>query len=346
MVLGPSLLSHENLVSSNLFPTRGSTMLETIATFGLMFFFFIMGVKMDLRMMLQPGGKAVAIGISVFFFTSALPVIMCIILTTYLSMDKDLANSLPYIAISQSITAFPVISYVLTELKIINTDIGRLAVSSAMFCDSLGISLTAVVLSIAGNEDKNVMTTVWAILSYVGLVAIIIAFPIRPTLLCMQKHASVGKAVPETYIVIIFVAVLVTGFLSEISGQHFVLGPLLLGLAVPAGPPLGEALELKLHSLCVGFLYPIFLAVSGLKTNVFKINFQGIWVVGTVVFFSSLVKIGSVMVPAMYYNVPVQEAVVVGLALNARGINELVLYNLLMEKGVRTNKTTFYSWGI
>ncbi|KAK9283525.1 hypothetical protein L1049_011772 [Liquidambar formosana] len=303
-----------------------------------MFFFFAMGVKMDLRMMFQPEAKAVAIGISVYFFTSTIPLIICFILTTYSSMDTALANSIPYIAVSQASTAFPVISHLLTELKIINTDIGRLAVSSALFCDAIGISLTAVVLSIAGNKDKNVMTTVWAILSYAGLVAIIIAFPIRPTLLCMQKHASLGKAVPETFIVIIFVAVLVTAFLSEIVGQHFILGPLLLGLAVPAGPPLGDALELKLHSLCVEFLYPIFLAVSGMKTNVLKINFQGLWVVGTLVFFSFLVKIGAVMAPAMYHNVPVQEAVVVALALNAKGITELVIFILLKEKGILTDQ--------
>ncbi|XP_057475926.1 cation/H(+) antiporter 15-like [Actinidia eriantha] len=335
IVFGPSLLGHNNAIASALFPLRGTVVIETIATFGIMFFFFEVGVKTDVSMMLRPGRLAIAMGTSVMFVTLALTTPLSLLLKAYVPMDDSLANSLPLIAASQCLTAFPNIACLLAELKILNTDLGRLAISASCFCDVMGISLMAVTFSIM--DTSNLLRSFFAILSTAALLAII-AYVFRPAVLWVHSHTSEGKVVREIYITAIFIAVLVASLVSEIVGQHYILGPLVLGLAVPEGPPLGAALVTKLDSFVSGLLYPTFLTVSGLKTNIFKIHLQSTWIILFIVLFASLAKIGAVLLTAHFTDMPSREALVLGLVLNARGICELAIYILWKDDQILTDQ--------
>ncbi|XP_008244850.2 PREDICTED: cation/H(+) antiporter 15-like [Prunus mume] len=85
-------------------------------------------------------------------------------------------------------------------------------------------------------------------------------------------------------------------------------------------------------------VYPTYLANSGLKTNIFKIHPRSLWIVGVVVIFSTLVKIGAVMLPASYFDVPLRQAFVLGLILNSKGITELVMFDLFKQSKVLTDQ--------
>ena len=315
------------MLSNSLFPMEASMTLETSAAFGVMFFFFIVGVKMDPATLLRTERKAISIGLSVFLFTLAVPIGLSILMIAYVSMDHSLARSLPLIAASQSLTAFVVIAVLLRELKILNTDIGRLAMSAAMFADVVGFALTAILFAMLQNKGGHMVKLAKIILSAAGLFFTIV-FVMRPVIIWMLKRSRDGKPINEFLIICVFVFVLVTGFVSEIIGQHYIMGPLLLGLAIPEGPPLGTALITKMETISFGFFYPTYLAVSGLQTNLFKVDFKSMWIVCLVVAVSFMVKIGAVMLPGYYHNVPMKECLVIGLILNARGIAELVVYNL------------------
>ncbi|WJX58942.1 hypothetical protein P8452_44342 [Trifolium repens] len=254
VLFGPSFLGHKKIMLSNsLFPPKGAMVIETSAAFGVMFFFFIIGVKMDPATLMKTEKKAIIIGLSVFIFTFSIPTGLSLFMTTHVSMDKSLSNSLPLIAGSQSFTAFVVIAILLTELKILNTDIGRLAMSAAMFNDIVGFTFTAVQFAVMQNKG---------------------------------------------------------------------------GLAIPEGPPIGTSLIAKMETFSFGFFYPTYLAITGLQTNLFKIDYKSMWIVSTIVIVSIVVKIGAVMLPGYYNNIPLKECFVIGLILNARGIAELVVYNL------------------
>ncbi|KAH7855891.1 hypothetical protein Vadar_030182 [Vaccinium darrowii] len=194
-----------------------------------MFLFFLMGVKTNPTMMLQPGRIPVVIGTAVSLLTLGLTTSLSLLLKAYVPMDKSLAGSLPLIAASQ----------------------------------------------------------------------------------CLA---------------------------SEVLGQHFIFGPLLLGLAVPEGPPLGSALVAKLDLFITGLLYPAFLTVSGLKTNFFEITLQSTGIVMIIVIFATLLKIGVVLVIAHYTEMPFREALVLGLLLNARGICELLILNLWKDGQILSNQ--------
>ncbi|KAK2388120.1 cation/H antiporter [Trifolium repens] len=310
LVFGPSVLGHKKMLTSILFPMKGSVILKTMATFCLNFFYFICCVKMDTVTMLKTEKQAITIGISVFALTLGVPLGLAFTMINYVAMDKSLADALPVIAVSQSLTVFISISVLLAELKILNTDVGRLTLSSAMFADVVSFSMSVIMF--AALQTKAAI--LWC---------------------AARLH---GKPIDELCILCIILCVLLTALISEVIGQHFAMGPILLGLVVPEGPPLGTSLITKMETITCGFLYPIYLAVSGLQTDVFKINMKSVWIVTVIVIAGFVVKIGGVMLPGYYYNVPMKECFMIGLLLNGRGIAELTMYNIWKEGKILTEQ--------
>lgn len=327
MVLGPTFLGQNREIAETLFPARNSTTLSIFAGFGITFFFFAIGVKMDAALMVRPGRKAAVIGTSALLSTWVLSVAFAMILKMSLTMSSSLQKSLMLIASSQSLTAFPVIATLLSELKILNTDIGHLALSATMFCDLIGMSIVSVVMSVKESDPSDVVSFLLSVSCVVAFVAFNFII-IRPRLEKMF-HPTLGTiCIDEKYIALIFILVMVSAFVCEVIGQHFVFGALVFGLVVPDGPPLGAAISSRLDTLAAALFYPAYCAVSGLQTDVFTIDFQTLFVVGMIIAFGFVIKLIAVILPALCFDIPLKEAFVLGLILNARGINELVLFNV------------------
>ncbi|CAK8566427.1 unnamed protein product [Lathyrus sativus] len=338
LVFGPSMLGHKKMVTRILFPMKGSLILNTVATFCVNFFYFICCVKMDAGTMLKTEKQAITIGISVFAFAFLIPLGLSFALTSFVSMDKTLATALPLIAVSQSFTVFISISVLLTELKILNTNVGRLALSSAMFTDVVSIPVITLIFAViqVKTSNKSMVTLVWILLS-IGALLVVIFYVMRPTIVWYVGRLN-GKPIDEFCIVCIILCVLFTSFCSEIIGQHYSMGPIFFGLAFPEGPPLGSTLISKMETLSGGFLYPLYLAVSGLQTDIFKINFQATWIITVIVIVAFVAKIIAVILPGYYYNVPMKDCVLIGLVLNGRGIAELSMYNLMKSGKILTGQ--------
>ncbi|TKY47598.1 Cation/H(+) antiporter 15 [Spatholobus suberectus] len=328
MVFGPSVLGNKKILGQTLFPVKGAVVLETVASFGLMFFYFVWCAKIDLATLYKTEKLAITLGFSVFSFTLVIPTGLSMLLKKYVTMDESLANALPFVALSQTLTVFISIAVLLTDLKVLNTDIGRLTMSAAMFADTAGFTVAVLMFAILQNKSGSFLTLAFIILSIIALLLVIV-FVMRPAILWMVKHSG-GGSVNEICVLCIFLFVLLTGLLSELIGQHFAMGPIILGLALPEGPPLGTALMSKLETICLAFLYPLYLAVNGLQTDIFKINMQSVWIVCVILVVAFFVKIGAVMLPGYYYNLPMKECCIVGLLLNGRGIAELNMYYLWM----------------
>ncbi|CAI9090606.1 OLC1v1025417C1 [Oldenlandia corymbosa var. corymbosa] len=331
IMFGPSGLGHDMLIGPVLFPPRGRNIFETFATFGIMFFFFTVGVKMDPRMMIRPGRKSAVIGLSALFTTMAFAHFLTYVLHYFVTLSPEMAKYLFIIATAQSITSFQNVSGVLGELKMLQSDLGRLAVSTAMFCDLIFLTGTGCAVLQTASHDMAISVVAAMVFALFILVAV---FIIRPLILRSARRIPEGKPVPESCISAIFTTVLVVGFVSEMIGQNFVFGPMILGLVVPEGPPIGAAITDKLDIPVGKVLYPSFLTASGLKTDMFAIQFESFCTIGLVVLLSCTVKISAIMLPAIYMGMTTRESLVLGMMLTSKGIADLVLYNLLLDSQV------------
>lgn len=282
-------------------------------------------------MMLRPERAAVIVGGSLFVTSLFVTLPLAIIFQKCISMPLSLSNSLPVIALSQCLIPFPSVTLVLAELKIVNSELGKLAMTACMFCNLLGILITAIGFPVWFSRS-----TTDAVLAVASIFALVFAcvYIFRPILTGhILRHAHQGD-LREVHIVMIFMFVMLSGLLSELIGQHIMLGPFVFGLTFPDGPPLGSVVVDKLHYPIVKIFYPIYLPASGLKTDSFTINWQPLWVIGSIFTFSVIVKIGTLLLVARYINLPVRDAVIVGFMLNSKGIMDLVVFNLYLDTKV------------
>lgn len=334
MLLGPSCLGREGHIGSSIFPTWGISAIETFSTFGVMFFLFGLGVKMDPTMMLCPDRKSAIIAVLMLFPTLFLTIVVSLSLTINIPMDTTLAKSLAYIGGAQALTGFPVVSYLVTELRILNTDLGRLAISSSMFCDTINIFLSIIGTSLGEVEHGTAASAGPVLLSAIALILALV-FLIKPAVLWIINKTPPGKPMAEINLMFVYVIVLLSGFVSECIGQHYILGPMFLGLLVPNGPPLGTAIENKADALVSGLLYPTFVSINGLQTDVFGIGFDSFWTIGVVVLVAFLVKFVAVLSGSLYVELTYREAIVLALIVNAKGLMELVIFSIYRNSEVR-----------
>ena len=104
MLFGPSMLGNKNILGQALFPVKGVVVVEKVASFGLMFFFFICCVKMNISTLMKIEKLAITVAISVFALTLVIPTGLAILLRKYATMDRSLAQALPFMALSQQLT--------------------------------------------------------------------------------------------------------------------------------------------------------------------------------------------------------------------------------------------------
>ncbi|KAK9152426.1 hypothetical protein Syun_010735 [Stephania yunnanensis] len=295
IILGPSVLGQSLPFRNHVFPYAGESILRILSLLGLMFFLFIAGVKTDPTLVKKYGRKAAAIGISAFIIPLAFSTAISFVIKQFVEIGPSLEKSLPLVAASQSMTGFLVIACLLTELKILNTELGRLAVSSALVGDMIGFSMAVVSVTTQG-RDSNPVIIFCGVFGAIALLFFII-FVVRPTMLFIIRMNPEKKTKSVHTFVIVF-GVLFTGLLSVGIGQYVFFGPLILGLSMPDGPPIGTALVGKLECFVVGVLFPAYVAYS------------------------------AATLPSLYFKVPKQEALVMGLMMNGKGLVELIIYNI------------------
>ncbi|KAK2384217.1 cation/H antiporter [Trifolium repens] len=308
LILGPSIrLGEIDEYKKKLFPYGSQDILETITSFGYAIFIFINAVQMDLSMVTRTGQKAWTIAI----MGLVMPLFICVY-TIYQS------PGLPSVVLSHTVTSFAVIASLLNELKIINSELGRLALSSALVSDILGTSIGCMF---------NVVNYSSGLIKYITigmpLLAFVIFVPLifRPLMFWIIKHTKEGRPVDDGYIYVIIVMVFFLGWISVCINQDFVLGAFVLGLAVPEGPPLGSALVKKLQFFGTSLFLPIFVTCGVMKADLSLLETleEFIPTAGTIGF-THLVKIIAYLIPSLICNIPLKDALALALILNAKGV--------------------------
>lgn len=235
------------MIVEKVFPRTSFYVSETFAFFGCMLFMFLMGVKIDLNSVKHSGKKGLAIGLCCFFLPLLLNTSVAVLPQRTVKMDPILQKSIISIAVFQSSSSFYVTTCLLTDMKLLNSELGRLAVSASMISGMLSwcgliLAFTVRQSSFGGNKALPFM-----VLS-LCFVVILVVFLMRPIMRSMVRHTSRWRPIKGRYIFNILLMVFCRAFLCEFIGQHLVLGPMILGLAVLDGPPLGSALVDKLES--------------------------------------------------------------------------------------------------
>ncbi|KAK8518716.1 hypothetical protein V6N13_018011 [Hibiscus sabdariffa] len=249
---------------------------------------------MDASLTFKSGKKAVYIG----FLTVLVPLLACLITNKVFHPEDYFFNTNKFfLAVSYAGTSFPVIHNLLSELKILNSELGRLGLSAAL---------------------------------------VVVVFVLRPGIKWMVKHISETSQKKDICFYLVILAFMLSPPITKQFHLHAKFGPFILGLVVPDGPPLGSALVEKLDPIISGFFLPIFATTCGIrvdpssfkKISTFLIN-QSIGAVVTVV-----VKFGVSLALAMFCKMPMRDSLALAFVMISKGIVEIGYYSSMSDSMV------------
>lgn len=306
--------------------------IETMANVGLLYFLFLVGVEMDLMVLKRVGKKAISIAIAGMILPFAIGAAFSYLLHRESGSNVNQGTYILFLGVALSVTAFPVLARILAELKLINTELGRLALSSALINDICAWILLALAIALSENDSAS-LASLWVVLSSVGFVVFCILV-VRPGISWIIRRTPEGEAYSDFYVCLILAGVMISGFVTDAIGTHSVFGAFVFGLAIPNGP-LGVTLVEKLEDFVSGLLLPLFFAISGLKTNIGAINGGSTWaIILVVIFLACIGKVIGTLIIAVYNQMSVREGVALGLLMNTKGLVEIIVLNVGKDQKV------------
>lgn len=337
-MLGPSLLGRSKAFLDAVFPKKSLTVLETLANLGLLFFLFLAGLEIDTKALRRTGKKALGIALAGITLPFALGIGSSFVLKATISKGVNSTAFLVFMGVALSITAFPVLARILAELKLLTTEIGRLAMSAAAVNDVAAWILLALAIALSGSNTSP-LVSLWVFLSGCAFV-IGASFIIPPIFRWISRRCHEGEPIEETYICATLAVVLVCGFITDAIGIHSMFGAFVVGVLIPKEGPFAGALVEKVEDLVSGLFLPLYFVASGLKTNVATIQGAQSW--GLLVLVTATACFGKILGTlgvSLAFKIPMREAITLGFLMNTKGLVELIVLNIGKDRKVLNDQT-------
>ncbi len=315
-------------------PTPSLSILSDLAAF---FIVMSAGMEMDFWKVIRSfKGPALPISVLGFF----IPLVSGIAVGILFNMAP---LRVVFLGLCISITALPVAVWILKNLRLLKHRLADYSVAAAIVNDIAALLILGVVLNLSAAKDSgsvflNGFFSVGKLLLF--LVAVFLADwgfgrlggrSMKLSRLIDRLVASRGVAALFALTILFVMAFAV---LAEFLGFHAVVGAFFGALLL--GPQqFGRHfanLTLPLHSLSSGFFAPIFFAFLGLEFSLEA--FQSLSLVAVVILVAILSKILGGYWGGRLGGLPSSEALGTGIIINGRGIMELVVASIGLQKGL------------
>ncbi|KAJ8440197.1 hypothetical protein Cgig2_023962 [Carnegiea gigantea] len=333
ILIGRSLLCHEPKLENMLFPPPGRYILKTLSTFGFMIHLFILGVKIDMSSLRNSGIKSLVVGFSGLFSTILFGALAFFVVRQLVELEQTQYAGIRVLILFNALTFFMVTNTYVHDLKLSNSDMGRLAASSSLVVDAFGLfaSVIALIALAPRNDNVNVLPT-YICLLYTGLYYLVLFAVLRPLVLYIVSRTE-GSRMKQTHFVLIIVILLVAWLGGEYVGQRF--HTFLFGLSLPDGPPLGSELVQKLEAVTSGVLLPVFCTMNGWRVNVQSLKKRtSVWAVELIFVIGHLGKFIGTFVSSIVLGVSIENAAPLALMMSLKGVVEISLYSIWKDHAV------------
>ena len=333
VLLGPSLF---RLIAPEaqqwLFPKASMPVLYAISQLGLVLYMFMVGLEFDtglIRGRLRSAGLISASGILV-------PFVLGVLLASGTGRNAGLftarispAMAALYMGAAMSITAFPMLARIIQERGIAKTRIGTLSLAAGSLDDAMAWCLLAFILAMVKSDLSIAMAAIFG--GAVFVLAMVYLF--KPLL----ARAFADRELNVTTATMMLMVVMLSAWCTDAIGIYAVFGAFICGTCMPRGK-FADAVQDKFGLITEAMLVPVFFVYSGLNTQIGLVNSIPLWALAAVVIGIAIIGKGlACALAARASGEPWRESWTIGALMNARGLMELIILNIGLEKGLITS---------
>ncbi len=334
VVLGPSVLG---LLAPDfqalLFPDETKNVLYVGAQLGVGLYMFVVGLGFDRAHFRSNAASAGAVSIS----GMAGPFLFAVLLTPWLisipglfAPNLSLLQATLFMGACISITAFPMLARIIHERGLSKSPLGSLSLSAGAIDDAAAWTVLAIVLATFGGGSTVALK---AIFGAVGFAVLVLGFGSK-LLKPLGERAEREGGVNQSLLGLVLMLFLLSAFAMDWAGMHAVFGGFLLGVAMPRGV-LAKDVRAKLEPFTVVLLLPMFFTYSGLNTQLSIMADPRLLLVTLIILATSiLAKGGACWAAARLTGQDNATAMGIGALMNARGLMELIIINIGLQKGI------------
>lgn len=333
IVLGPSLFG---LLTPHLqeaiFPKDTKSVLYVASQLGIGLYMFLVGLGFRTDHFRLNARSAVAVSLS----GMAAPFCVAIALTPWLLGFHLFGAGIPpfqatlFMGAAISITAFPVLARIVQERGLAKTPLGALALSAGAIDDVGAWSVLAIVLASFGG---GAMVAIKAVVGG-GLFAAFMLLVGPKFLAPLARQAERAGRITPPLLATVLMLFMLSAWAMDAAGLHSVFGGFLLGVAMPRGL-LSQEIKRQIQPLTVGLLVPMFFTFSGLNTQLTMVDTWQLVAIALVILVGSIAaKAAACWAASRATGQDNRTALAVGALMNARGLMELIIINIGLQRGI------------
>ncbi|MFJ4198871.1 cation:proton antiporter [Streptomyces sviceus] len=334
LLLGPSVFGElAPGLSKEVFPAAVTPIMNNLAQVGVVFFMFLIGLEMPLTMLRRLGGKVLSAGHAALAVPFLLGMVAALRLRDEYQPDGvHTGPFLLFVALSVSVTAFPVLARILADRGLIGTRLGAMGLAMAGVGDvTAWCALGVVVAEVRSDSPLGVLVAVAEVLAF----TLVLWFAVRPALAHVLRVLESRHSGPLPVGTLITFFVLICAVTTNVLGVHAIFGAFLAGVVMPRSSRTVRDFAHRTEGLALWLLLPFFFAAVGLQTrlqSVFSLSALG--VLALVLLVAVAGKIGGTFAAARLAGEGYRESLGLGVMMNCRGLTELVVLNVGLSLGV------------
>lgn len=321
------------------FPPDVLQAIKGAADLGLAFYMFLVGLELDPQMLRGRMGKAVAVsGASVLLpFTLGVTTAFLIHQPGNVALVGEKGTLLPFaifMGVAMSITAFPVLARILIERRMVKRPVGALALAAAAVDDVIAWSLLAIAAAFA-NPLKQPIDALLIVLLAAAFTGTMFLLG-RPLLARVSAAYDEAGQIPAAWLVTIFIAIMLSGFMAQQVGIAAIFGAFLMGAIMPRRSDLTHDISRPIENFVVVVLLPLFFVSAGLNADLGAVIARfDLYPLALLLIAVAIVgKWVGAMFGAKLTGSSTRESAAIGALMNTRGLTELIVLTIGANLGV------------
>lgn len=336
VILGPSVFGAlAPGWQAALFPAASKPVLFAVCQVGLSVFMFLVGVEFDAGLIKSRLKSAAAVSVSGILAPFVLGAAAAWFLAPRWPLFSEKTSAwegMLFMGAAMSITAFPMLARIIYERGLTGTSLGTLALAAGSIDDAAAWCVLAVVIASFSGAPSVAVVAIGG-----GLVYVLVVWALGvPLLKFMARKTERRGGMTHAMLGTTLSLVMLGAWFTDRVGIYAVFGAFILGVAVPKGF-FAKALHKHLEKMTTAFLLPLFFVYSGLNTKIGLIVSPNLLGVTFLLLFLAIAgKAVACAAAARMNGEPLREALAIGALMNARGLMELIILNIGLERGVIT----------